>query len=114
MGRQPVLTLALAAVMALPACTSGGGTETGAEIGAETGGKTGAPTAAPRALAYVEGQGSLDVSLLRAAAFDFPVYESPERLAADEPVVAAGVIDGWRAICALKDSPSRRDVVPCS
>ncbi|MER7498797.1 hypothetical protein AB0L05_06790 [Nonomuraea pusilla] len=88
MGRQPVLALALAAVMALPACAPGGGTETGA--------KTPARTAPPRALAYVEGQGSLDVSLLRAAAFDFPVYESPERLAADEPVVAAGVIDGWQ------------------
>lgn len=40
--------------------------------------------------------GTLNVSLLRVSESDFPAYDTPEALAADRPIVLAGVIDGWK------------------
>jgi len=85
MKKPSIFALALAAVMAISACGTADDTE----------------TSAPHALSYTEGsytegKGSLDISVLRTAEYDFPAYETPEALAADRPIVAAGVIDGWQ------------------
>lgn len=50
----------------------------------------------PQAFSYAEDKGVLDISVLRTAERDFPTYETPEQLASDRPIVAAGVIDGWQ------------------
>jgi hypothetical protein len=79
--RKPLIfTLAVAAVTAMSACSATNSTE--------------APTS--QTLSYAEGKGALDISVLRTAEHDFPPYETPEALAADRPIVAAGVIDGWQ------------------
>ncbi|SEN67836.1 hypothetical protein [Nonomuraea pusilla] len=79
--RKPfILALALAAVTALSACSSSHGAQVN-------------PT---QPLAYAEGKGGLDISVLRTAERDFPIYETPEQLATAKPIVAAGVIDGWQ------------------
>ncbi|MFI9555816.1 hypothetical protein [Nonomuraea endophytica] len=49
-----------------------------------------------RPVAAAERIGTLDVSLLRVSVSDFPAYDTPEALAADRPIVLAGVIDGWQ------------------
>jgi hypothetical protein len=49
-----------------------------------------------RAALLSERDSSLEVSLLRVSESDFPAYDSPEALAADRPIVVAGVIDGWQ------------------
>ncbi|GAA4071051.1 hypothetical protein [Nonomuraea soli] len=46
--------------------------------------------------AFIERAGRLDVSLLRLSEADFSAYKTPEALAADRPIVLAGVIDGWQ------------------
>ena len=78
---------------------------------------TSAPVAVPRSrevavpqsreatVASVEVEGSLDISPLRVAEADFPASESPEALAAQRPIVAAGVIDGWQQGPALASYP---------
>ncbi|GII01541.1 hypothetical protein Pta02_35490 [Planobispora takensis] len=80
MRKRTVFGLALAVVTALSACSAG--------AGAEAGGPTGHVRTGPK--------GSLDVSVLRTSHYDFPAYRTPEELAEDRPVVAAGVIDGWQ------------------
>ncbi|MFD9946288.1 hypothetical protein ACFWYW_30510 [Nonomuraea sp. NPDC059023] len=72
----PVLTLA--AALSLTACSA-----------APTRATESGPPAAERI-------GTLNVSLLRVSDSDFPVYDTPEALAADRPIVLAGVIDGWQ------------------
>jgi hypothetical protein len=79
--RKPlIITLALAAVTAMSACS----------------GTNSAQISAPQAVSHAEGKGNLDISILRTAEYDFPAYITPEELAADRPIVAAGVIDGWQ------------------
>ncbi|MCF6475393.1 hypothetical protein FAF44_44605 [Nonomuraea sp. MG754425] len=79
--RKPLIfTLALAAITAMSACSAANNTA----------------ASSPPNLSYAEGKGSLDISVLRTAEYDFPAYETPEALAADRPIVAAGVIDGWQ------------------
>ncbi|WP_030910488.1 hypothetical protein [Streptosporangium amethystogenes] len=79
--RKPLIfTLALATVAAMSACSATNSTE----------------VRSPQALSYAEGKGVLDISVLRTAERDFPPYETPEQLASDRPIVAAGVIDGWQ------------------
>ncbi|WP_141704116.1 hypothetical protein [Planobispora rosea] len=80
MRKRTVFSLALAAIMTLSACSTATGTEANA----------------PEGHAYVQHKGSLDVSVLRTSHYDFPAYETPEELAEDRPVVAAGVIGGWQ------------------
>nr|WP_152992385.1 hypothetical protein [Nonomuraea pusilla] len=58
-------------------------------------GETSVPVAA-REARLSEQNTSLGVSLLRLSMPDFPAYDSPEALAADRPIVVAGVIDGWQ------------------
>lgn len=53
-------------------------------------------TESGRPVAAAERIGTLDVSLLRVSESDFPAYDTPEALAADRPIVFAGVIDGWQ------------------
>ncbi|ACZ86040.1 hypothetical protein Aros01_06095 [Streptosporangium roseum] len=94
MRRYAILALTLAAATALSACGGTGG------IAAEnTGQKQGQAH-------DVEQIGKLDVSVLRVVHSDFSAYESPEALAADRPIVAAGVIDGWQQGPILESYPN--------
>ncbi|YCK32841.1 hypothetical protein ACNF49_01670 [Actinomadura sp. ATCC 39365] len=94
MRKQTLLALALAATAALSAC---GGPGEGAPA-TQAGPKQG------QALSP-EAKGSLDLSLLRVVEADFDPYSTPEELAADRPVVAAGIIDGWQQGPILKTYP---------
>ncbi|MGW0801920.1 hypothetical protein [Nonomuraea sp. NPDC002799] len=80
MKKQLVATLLFGGATIMTACGSG---------------EVRAPASAHEAL-LSEQNSSLDVSLLRVSESDFPAYASPEALAADRPIVLAGVIDGWQ------------------
>ncbi|MGW4406625.1 hypothetical protein ACWEJ6_21530 [Nonomuraea sp. NPDC004702] len=94
MRKQTLPALALAATAALSAC---GGPSGGAP----------ATQAGPKQVQAPgsEAKGSLDLSLLRVVEADFDPYRTPEDLAADRPVVAAGTIDGWQQGPVLKTYP---------
>ncbi|MFI6537944.1 hypothetical protein ACIBHY_36210 [Nonomuraea sp. NPDC050547] len=75
-----VPALTLAAALSLTACSTGPTQATQSE----------------RPAAAAERIGTINVSLLRVSESDFPAYDTPEALAADRPIVLAGVIDGWQ------------------
>ncbi|MGW3352181.1 hypothetical protein ACWDA3_53560 [Nonomuraea rubra] len=95
MRKHAIVALALAAAAVTSAC---GGTEADSPTSA---------SAQRQGQAHnVEARGSLDLSLLRTAEADFDAYTTPEALAADRPIVAAGVIDGWQQGPILKTYPN--------
>ncbi|MGC5015216.1 hypothetical protein ACLQ2R_31025 [Streptosporangium sp. DT93] len=92
--RHVVLALTLATATALSACGGAGNIATG-------------KTSQKQNQAHdAEQVGKLDVSLLRVVHSDFSAYKSPEALAADRPIVAAGVIDGWQQGPILESYPN--------
>ncbi|MFF0572654.1 hypothetical protein [Streptosporangium saharense] len=56
-------------------------------------------------MSATERTGSLEVSLLRVSESDYKVYDSPEALAVERPIVVAGVIDGWQQGPAAESYP---------
>ncbi|MEV3978177.1 hypothetical protein [Nonomuraea sp. NPDC049758] len=94
MRKQTLPALALAAAAALSACDGPSGGATARQAGPKQAHALGS-----------EAKGSLDVSLLRVVEADFDPYGTPEELAADRPVVAAGTIDGWQQGPVLKTYP---------
>ncbi|MFI7419436.1 hypothetical protein [Nonomuraea sp. NPDC049684] len=93
MRKQTPLALALAAMAALSAC---GGPSGGAPV----------TQAGPKQKQVLgpEAKGS-DLSLICVAEADFDLYRTPEELAADRSVVAAGTVDGWQQGPVLKSYP---------
>ncbi|MER6170302.1 hypothetical protein [Streptosporangium sp. NPDC001681] len=87
--KRPIASLTLVSALALSGCTDGEtfGTPATAQIS----------------------QGNhkaLDVSILRIAESDFQALPSPEALAKVQPIVAAGVVDGWQEGPALATYPN--------
>lgn len=94
MRKHTLLVLALAATAAMSACGGPSGSAPAANAGPWQ-----------EQAHSSEAKGSLDLSLLRVAEADFDPYGTPEELAADRPIVAAGVIDGWQQGPILRSYP---------
>jgi|GEM_PF-3448898 len=87
--KRPIAALALVSALALSGCT-----------GDETFGN-------PATGQITRGNyKALDVSILRVAESDFQPLSSPEALAKVQPIVAAGVVDGWQEGPALATYPN--------
>ncbi|MER6827013.1 hypothetical protein ABT352_13595 [Streptosporangium sp. NPDC000563] len=87
--KRPIAALALVSALALSGCA-----------GDETFGN-------PATGQIAQGNHkALDVSILRVAASDFQPLSSPEALAKVQPIVAAGVVDGWQEGPALATYPN--------